>query len=45
MFLETAGKVDLYTATADGTDLVRLTDSRASDGGADWGFHPLATDA
>jgi Tol biopolymer transport system component len=45
LFLETAGQVDLYTATADGTDLVQLTDSRTPKGGADWGPHPLATDA
>lgn len=45
LLLETAGQVDLYTATADGTDLVQLTDSRTPEGGADWGPHPLATDA
>jgi Tol biopolymer transport system component len=43
MFLSTTGQVDIFTAGANGTDLVQVTDTADDDEFADWGPHPLAT--
>ena len=43
LFLERSGQVDLFTVAADGTDLLRLTDSPEPDESADWG--PAPSDA
>jgi hypothetical protein len=43
MFLSTTGQVDIFTARANGTDLVQVTDTPDDDEFADWGPHPLAT--
>jgi Tol biopolymer transport system component len=43
MYLRRLDQVDIFTAAADGSDLVQITDSRREDGFADWGPHP--TDA
>lgn len=37
LYLEATQQVDLYTAAADGTDLVQLTDSRRGEDFPDWG--------
>jgi Tol biopolymer transport system component len=39
MYLERLGQVDIFTAAADGSDLVQLTDTRREEGFADWGPH------
>ncbi|HEX9124539.1 MAG TPA: hypothetical protein VF984_14460 [Actinomycetota bacterium] len=41
MFLN--GQEDLYTAKADGSDVVQITDTPDFENGPDWGTHPLAT--
>lgn len=41
MYLERLDQVDIFTAAADGSDLVQLTDTNREDGWADWG--PAAT--
>jgi hypothetical protein len=43
LFLDKTGKVDIYTALSDGTDLVNVTDTPDFEDFADWGPHPLAT--
>jgi Tol biopolymer transport system component len=43
LFLETKGQVDIYTARADGTQLVQVTNTPDNEEFADWGPHPLAT--
>jgi TolB protein len=40
MYLDTTGHVDIFTAAADGSDVVQLTDTRQEDGFPDWGPHP-----
>lgn len=40
MYLERLDQVDIFTAAADGSDLVQLTDTRREEGFADWGPHP-----
>ena len=45
LYLDATRRVDLYTVSADGADLVRLTDSRSPEEFSDWGPHPVATDA
>jgi TolB protein len=42
MYLERLDQVDIFTAAADGSDLVQITDSRREDGFPDWGSHPVA---
>jgi hypothetical protein len=42
LFLATKGQVDMYTARADGTDLVQVTDTPDVEEFTDWGTHPLA---
>jgi Tol biopolymer transport system component len=41
--LRNIGQEDIYTAKADGTDLVQVTDTPDEERFADWGPHPLAT--
>jgi hypothetical protein len=41
--LRNVGQEDIYTAKADGTDLVQVTDTPDEERFADWGPHPLAT--
>ena len=43
LFLATKGQVDIYTARADGTHLVQVTNTPDDEEFADWGTHPLAT--
>jgi hypothetical protein len=38
----TAGQIDLFTANADGSGLIRLTNDANDDRFFDWGTHPLA---
>jgi Tol biopolymer transport system component len=45
MYLRRLDQVDIFTAAADGSDVVQITDSRREDGFADWGTHPGDTDA
>ena len=40
MYLESTNHVDIFTAAADGSDLVQLTDSPEEDGFPDWGPAP-----
>ena len=42
LFLATKGQVDIYTARADGTHLVQVTNTADFEEFADWGTHPLA---
>lgn len=42
LFLATKGQVDIYTARADGTHLVQVTNTPETEEFADWGTHPLA---
>jgi TolB protein len=37
MYLESLDQVDIFTAAADGSDLVQITDSKREDGFPDWG--------
>jgi Tol biopolymer transport system component len=37
------GQEDVYTAKADGSDLIQVTDTPDFENGPDWGTHPLAT--
>lgn len=37
MYLKRLDQVDIFTAAADGSDLLQITDSRREDGYADWG--------
>ncbi|MDP9299819.1 MAG: hypothetical protein M3P43_02835, partial [Actinomycetota bacterium] len=37
------GQEDVYTAKADGSDVIRVTDTPDFENGPDWGTHPLAT--
>lgn len=41
MYRTTSDQVDLYTAAADGSDLVQLTDTPRIEGFADWGSAPV----
>jgi Tol biopolymer transport system component len=43
LFLDKTGQVDVYTARADGTDLVNVTDTPDFEDLPDWGPHQLAT--
>jgi Tol biopolymer transport system component len=43
LFLSKTGQEDIYTAKADGMDLVQVTDTLDTERFADWGSHPLAT--
>jgi len=40
LYLEATDRLDLFTASADGSDLFQLTDTRKEDGFPDWGSHP-----
>jgi Tol biopolymer transport system component len=42
LFLATKGQVDIYTARADGTHLVQVTNTPETERFADWGTHPPA---
>jgi Tol biopolymer transport system component len=42
MYVEGQDRVDIFTVAADGSDLVRITDSRREDGFPDWGPAPSA---
>ncbi len=37
------GQEDIYTASANGKDLVNVTNTPEFEDNADWGPHPLAT--
>ena len=43
LYREATGQVDLFTAKADGSDLVQLTDTPEEEGFPDWGPHPLVS--
>jgi Tol biopolymer transport system component len=43
MFLSATGQVDVFTARANRTDLVQVTNTPDDEEFADWGPHPLAT--
>jgi dipeptidyl aminopeptidase/acylaminoacyl peptidase len=45
LFLATKGQVDVYTARADGTHLVQVTNTPEFEEAADWGPHPLASES